>query len=67
MSAEQDAKHQVDLDKIAAGVRLILEGIGEDTARPGLLETPQRVANDLHAGFELRLHYFGCTGSSQVI
>lgn len=44
MSAEHDAKHQVDLDKIAAGVRLILEGMGEDAARPGILETPRRVA-----------------------
>ena len=35
---------RMDLDKIAAGVRLILEGIGEDLTRPGILETPRRVA-----------------------
>jgi GTP cyclohydrolase I len=35
---------RVDLDKIAAGVRLILEGIGEDLMRPGILDTPRRVA-----------------------
>lgn len=34
----------MDLEKIAAGVRLILEGIGEDVERDGLRETPQRVA-----------------------
>jgi GTP cyclohydrolase IA len=34
----------VDLARIAQGVRLILEGIGEDPERPGLKETPQRVA-----------------------
>lgn len=34
----------VDLEKIAEGVRLILEGIGEDPARPGLQRTPERVA-----------------------
>lgn len=36
--------NQMDLEKIAAGVRLILEGIGEDTARSGIVDTPQRVA-----------------------
>jgi GTP cyclohydrolase I len=34
----------VDLEMIARGVRLILEGIGEDPTRPGLQETPARVA-----------------------
>ncbi len=33
-----------DLEMIADGVRLILEGIGEDLERAGLKETPQRVA-----------------------
>ena len=34
----------VDLDRIASGVRLILEGIGEDPNREGLRDTPKRVA-----------------------
>jgi GTP cyclohydrolase IA len=34
----------VDLEKVARGVRLILEGIGEDPDRPGLKDTPQRTA-----------------------
>jgi GTP cyclohydrolase I len=34
----------VDLDTIAQGVRLILEGLGEDPERAGLRETPRRVA-----------------------
>ncbi|SRR6266496_3334553 len=34
----------VDREMIAQGVRLILEGLGEDLDRPGLQETPQRVA-----------------------
>ena len=38
------AKSPVDLDRIARGVRLILEGIGEDPGREGLRETPRRVA-----------------------
>ncbi len=33
----------MDLEKIQQGVRLILEGIGEDPNREGLLETPARV------------------------
>jgi len=35
----------VDRDKIESGVRLILEGIGDDPDRPGLQKTPQRVAD----------------------
>ncbi|PYS85273.1 MAG: GTP cyclohydrolase I FolE [Acidobacteria bacterium] len=34
----------VDLERIARGVRLILEGIGEDPGREGLQDTPRRVA-----------------------
>jgi GTP cyclohydrolase IA len=34
----------VDLNRIASGVRQILEGIGEDPNREGLLDTPKRVA-----------------------
>lgn len=34
----------MDLKKIEKGVRLILEGVEEDPKRPGLKDTPQRVA-----------------------
>lgn len=34
----------MDKEKIMEGVRLILNGIGEDVTREGLLETPERVA-----------------------
>src|SRR5438105_1434261 len=34
-----------DLAKIEAGVRLILEGLGEDPNRPGIQATPGRVAH----------------------
>ena len=36
--------NEVNLDLIAQGVRLILEGLGEDPERAGLQETPRRVA-----------------------
>ena len=42
-----------DAGKIEDGVRLILEGIGEDVARAGLTDTPRRVADrcrELFAG-----------------
>ncbi len=35
----------MDKDKIEAAVRMILEGVGEDPAREGLLATPRRVAD----------------------
>lgn len=38
----------MDRDRIAQGVRLILEGIGEDPSREGLADTPRRVA-DMYA------------------
>lgn len=34
----------MDLEKIEQGVRLILEGVGENPKREGLLDTPRRVA-----------------------
>jgi GTP cyclohydrolase I len=35
----------MDKNKIKKGVKLILEGIGEDPGRPGLKETPRRIAD----------------------
>jgi GTP cyclohydrolase I len=46
--ADEEAQAQqpkkVDLELIAQGVRMILEGIGEDPDRAGLQRTPERVA-----------------------
>lgn len=44
----------MDKEKIREGVRLILEGIGEDITREGLVETPNRIASmyeELAAGY----------------
>lgn len=45
----------MDRSRIEEGVRLILEGIGEDTSREGLLDTPKRVASmyeEIFAGLD---------------
>lgn len=45
----------MDKEKIEAGVRLILEGIGEDAAREGLQDTPGRIARmyeEIFAGMQ---------------
>lgn len=45
----------MDREKIEQGVRLILEGVGEDLNREGLLDTPKRVAamyEEIFAGLE---------------
>ena len=34
----------VDQDKIRQAVRILLEGIGEDITREGLMDTPDRIA-----------------------
>lgn len=44
----------MDAEKIRRGVRLILEGMGEDPEREGLVETPDRIARmygELAAGY----------------
>jgi GTP cyclohydrolase I len=43
-SAVNGDQHRVDKARIAAAVREILIGIGEDPDRDGLLDTPERVA-----------------------
>lgn len=46
----------VDRDKVEAGVRLILEGIGEDVTREGLSETPGRIARmyeEIYGGMDM--------------
>ena len=45
----------IDQEKIKEAVRLLLEGIGEDPTRAGLIDTPDRVARmwtELAAGYE---------------
>ena len=53
--AASDNRPAVDLEKIARGVSLILEGIGEDLTRPGLQDTPRRVA-EMYAELTAGMH-----------
>ena len=41
---EEPIARTLDLDKVARGIRLVLEGVGEDPEREGLRLTPRRVA-----------------------
>ncbi|MCI8792030.1 MAG: GTP cyclohydrolase I FolE [Eubacterium sp.] len=46
----------MDHDKIEQAVKLFLEGIGEDTAREGLRDTPKRIAQmceELFGGYQM--------------
>ncbi len=38
-------QNTIDIESIEKGVKLILEGIGEDPKRPGIQRTPKRVAS----------------------
>ena len=51
----EGATLMIDEKKVQEGIRMILEGIGEDLNRPGLIETPQRIANmykEIYGGLE---------------
>ena len=64
-----------DKEKIEQGIRLLLEGIGEDVNREGLKDTPDRVARmyeELCAGMEQdpKTHLsktFACDNENVVI
>lgn len=45
----------IDKEKVKQGVMLLLEGLGEDTNRPGLIDTPDRIARmyeEIYGGME---------------
>lgn len=68
-------KKKLDANKIEEGVRLILEGIGEDINREGLKDTPSRVARmyaETMSGYnedatEHLSRVFSCDGRDMVI
>jgi|AGTN01.3.fsa_nt_gi GTP cyclohydrolase I len=68
LDSQFDASEQLnfapdfDLEKIAQGVRMILEGVGEDPLREGLLDTPARVARM----YRELLYGVGCDPADEV-
>lgn len=55
MTVGKGLTDMIDQEKIKQGVRLLLEGIGEDASREGLADTPDRVARmyqEIFSGME---------------
>lgn len=55
MAVRKGLMDMIDQEKIKQGVRLLLEGIGEDLSREGLADTPDRVARmyeEIYGGME---------------
>ena len=73
-SIPEESKKNMDLPKIERAVRDILEAIGEDPEREGLLDTPQRVARmyaevfaGLHRDINKDIKTFHGEGNDEMI
>lgn len=73
-SIPEESRQNMDLPKIENAVRDILEAIGEDPDREGLLETPQRVARmyaevfaGLHRDINKDIKVFHGEGNDEMI
>ncbi len=73
-SIPEESRQNMDLPKIENAVRDILEAIGEDPNREGLLETPQRVARmyaevfaGLHRDINKNIKTFHGEGNDEMI
>ena len=73
-SIPEESRQNMDLPKIENAVRDILEAIGEDPDREGLLETPQRVARmyaevfaGLHRDINKDIKTFHGEGNDEMI
>ncbi len=73
-SIPEESRKNMDLPKIENAVREILEAIGEDPNREGILETPQRVARmyaevfaGLHRDINKDIKVFQSEGNDEMI
>ncbi len=70
----EESRQNMDLPKIEAAVKMILEAIGEDPDREGLVDTPQRVArmyaevfSGLHRDINKDIKVFTEEGNDEMI
>ncbi|MCQ2466379.1 MAG: GTP cyclohydrolase I FolE [Clostridia bacterium] len=70
----EESRQNMDLPKIEAAVKMILEAIGEDPNREGLVDTPQRVArmyaevfSGLHRDINKDIKVFTEEGNDEMI
>ncbi len=70
----EESRKNMDLKKIETAVRMILEGIGEDPDREGLVDTPNRVArmyaevfSGLHRDISQDIKVFHEPGNDEMI
>lgn len=70
----EESRKNMDLQKIETAVRMILEGIGEDPDREGLVDTPNRVArmyaevfSGLHRDISQDIKVFHEPGNDEMI
>ena len=57
----------VDKEKVEQAIRLLLEGIGEDTEREGLKDTPDRIARmcmEIYGGLDEEADHHSHTARS---
>jgi len=73
-SIPEESRKGMDLPKIEQAVRMILEGIGEDPEREGLIDTPKRVArmyaevfSGLHRDISKDIKVFNEPGNDEMI
>ena len=52
----------IDHEKVEQAVRLLLEGIGEDVNREGLIDTPDRIARMYEEIYEMCIRDRSCRG-----
>ena len=56
---------EIDREKVEQAVRMILEGIGDDPDRAGLVDTPRRVADMFGERFATKTFFRATAGADR--